>query len=225
MAHEHHGHDEHDHGHGYPAEVEAYRAAKDAHFKHSPASPIPEDARPAFGGIAYFPVDPALRFEDLGLDPYHGSEPVAFHIPTSDGRLRPAHRAGSFSFDLAGEPRPLAAYVLDGGEDGSLFVPFLDATSGHETYGAGRYLDVAAEADGTFVLDFNLAYHPYCVYNPAFSCPLTPAENRLPVAVAAGERLPDERLPDETASDCGDPVSRSTGARSGATRCTSSLPT
>ena len=70
-----------------------------------------------------------------------------------------------------------------------VFLPFLDATSGHETYGAGRYLDLEPDEDGTYAIDFNLAYHPSCVYSPRFSCPLTPAENRLPVRIEAGERL------------------------------------
>ena len=68
-------------------------------------------------------------------------------------------------------------------------MPFLDETSGTVTYGAGRYLDLDPEEDGTYVLDFNLAYHPSCVYDARFSCPLTPAENRLPVRIEAGERL------------------------------------
>jgi uncharacterized protein (DUF1684 family) len=70
-----------------------------------------------------------------------------------------------------------------------LFVPFLDATSGTTTYGAGRYLDLDPEADGSYVLDFNLAYQPYCAYSAAYSCPLTPHENRLAVRIEAGERL------------------------------------
>jgi len=68
-------------------------------------------------------------------------------------------------------------------------VPFIDRTSGTETYGAGRYLDLEPEADGTYWLDFNLAYHPSCVHDPKYSCPLTPAENRLPIRIEAGERL------------------------------------
>ena len=71
----------------------------------------------------------------------------------------------------------------------SVLVPFLDATSGPRTYGAGRYLDLEPEEDGTYSLDFNLAYHPSCVYDIRFSCPLTPAENRLPIRIEAGERL------------------------------------
>jgi uncharacterized protein (DUF1684 family) len=130
--------------------------------------------------------------EDLVLEPYEGDEPVTFEIPTTDGRLRPAERAGVFRFEIDGTPLRLTAYRLataDGAMHESLFVPFLDATTGTETYGAGRYLDIEPEDDGTWVLDFNLAYHPSCVYDPRFSCPLTPPENRLAIRVEAGERL------------------------------------
>ena len=130
-----------------------------------------------------------MRFEGLRLAPYSGTEPSNFQIPTSDGKLRPAHRAGTLTFELGGEPRTLTAYVFDGGDEESLFVPFLDATSGTETYGAGRYLDLEPEDDGTYELDLNFAYHPSCVYDAIFSRPLTPAENRLPVRIEVGERL------------------------------------
>ena len=144
----------------YAAEVQAYRAEKDDVFRHSPASPIPHEVRHDFPGLPYFPVDESLRFESLTLEEYAGDQPTSFQIPTSDGQLKPAHRQGSFSFQIGGEPRRLTAYVLDEGHSHSLFVPFLDATSGHETYGAGRYLDLEPEDDGTYALDFNLAYHP-----------------------------------------------------------------
>lgn len=190
-----HGHD-HDHAeHGtdhdfdYVGAVEDERERKDEWFKASSSSPLPHDVRHDFEGLPYFAVDPALRFEDLALAPYDGDEPSAFQIPTSDGQLRPAHRAGTFTFKHEGEPRRLTAYTLDDGGSESLFVPFLDATSGRETYGAGRYLDLEPEPDGTYALDFNLAYHPYCVYAESYSCPLTPAENRLSTRIEAGERL------------------------------------
>ncbi len=194
-AHSEHEHDhaEHEHDFDYVGAVEDERARKDAWFKSSPSSPLPHEVRHDFQGLPYFAVDPALRFEELGLEPYAGAEPSSFQIPTSDGQLRPAHRAGTFTFEHEGAPRRLTAYTLDGGgESESLFVPFLDATSGHETYGAGRYLDLEPEDDGTYALDFNLAYHPYCVYAESYSCPLTPAENRLPIRIEAGERLPEE---------------------------------
>lgn len=192
-----HLHHEHEHHHralSYAEEVESFRADKDEFFRTNPRSPIPEAERDAFSGLPYYPVDEGRRFEDLRLEPYGGDEPSDFQIPTSDNQLKPAHRAGTFRFDLDGAPMQLTAYTFDGGDGSSLFVPFLDATSGTETYGAGRYMDLEPEDDGSYTLDFNLAYHPSCVYDYRFSCPLTPAENRLRVRVEAGERLATDEL-------------------------------
>ena len=159
-------------------------------FSKAHDSPIPHDQREGFDGLPYFPVDEDLRFEGLALEPYAGDEPTSFQIPTSDGQLRDAERAGTFAFELDGKAQRLTGYRFASGDADSVFVPFLDQTSGTETYGAGRYLDLEPDPeDGTYVLDFNLAYHPSCVYDPRFSCPLTPAENRLSARVEAGERL------------------------------------
>ena len=83
------------------------------------------------------------------------------------------------------------------GYGGGVFLPFADATSGRETYGAGRYLldtikgaDLGSTPDGLTVLDFNFAYNPSCVYSPRYLCPLAPPANRLPMPVRAGERAP-----------------------------------
>ncbi len=189
MAHEHH---EHQHTLTYEDAVRAHRADKDEFFRTSHGSPVPAAERATFEGLPYFEADEAWVVDDLQLEPYEGDEPVSFQIPTTDGRLRPAERAGRFRFQAPGGDGVLTAYRLarsDGTVDESLFVPFLDATTGTETYGAGRYLDIEAEDDGTWTLDFNLAYHPSCVYDPKFSCPLTPAENRLSFRVEAGEKL------------------------------------
>ena len=198
--HRHHEHDQapdehehHQHEHRpieYADAIEEFRAEKDAFFKTSRGSPIPAADREAFTGLPYYPVDPIFRFEARVLEPYAGDEPSNFQIPTSDGKLRAAHRAGILAFELGGEGHALTAYTFDGGDEASLFVPFLDPGSGTETYGAGRYLDLEPEDDGTYTLDFNLAYHPSCVYDMRFSCPLTPRENRLPIRIQAGERLP-----------------------------------
>jgi uncharacterized protein (DUF1684 family) len=192
MTHGDHGHDEHHHEHrvSYEDAVRQFRAEKDEFFRTAPGSPIPSGERATFEGLPYFDVNADFVVDDLALEPYDGSEPSHFEIPTSDGRLRPAERAGVFRFDIGAGPQTLTAYRMAGGDDESLFVPFLDATSGTETYGAGRYLDLTPEEDGSWTLDFNLAYHPSCVYDVKFSCPLTPAENRLPVRIEAGERLP-----------------------------------
>jgi hypothetical protein len=189
-------HSEHEHPHderiSYAAAVQSFRDDKDEYFRSGPGSPLPPAERAAFVGLPYFAVDENLVFEGLGLEPYDGSEPTSFTIPTSDNRLRPAVRAGILRFTVGAVLCSLTAYTFEGGAPGSVFVPFLDGTSGTESYGAGRYLDLDAEDDGTYVLDFNLAYHPSCVYDARFSCPLTPAENRLPVRIEAGERLAED---------------------------------
>ena len=192
-SHDHDHEHEHEHHHHEPVDygdaVRAFRADKDAFFGSNPGSPIPEAERAGFKGLPYFDVDEGLRFEGLPLEPYTGSEPTSFTIPTSDGKLRPAERAGTFRFAPGKVPSTLTAYTFEHDHSGSVFVPFLDGTSGKESYGAGRYLDIDPGADGTYTIDFNLAYHPSCVYDVKFSCPLTPAENRLPVRIEAGERL------------------------------------
>jgi uncharacterized protein len=192
-GHDHGGHDHAGHEHvDYPDAVANYRTEKDEYFRTGHDSPIPHDQRHDFAGLPYFAVDEALRFEGLALEPYSGSEPASFQIPTSDGQLRAAERAGVFHFPIAGTTHALTGYRFADGGSESVFVPFLDTTSGTESYGAGRYLDLYPEDDGTFALDFNLAYHPSCVYDARFSCPLTPAENRLPIRIEAGERLGDD---------------------------------
>ena len=168
-----HDHGAHDHG---------------AHEHDGHADSVPAD--PPFGGLSYFEPDPAYQFEIERPLPYEGSDPVEFEMTTSDGRVRTAFRVATLPFDFDGQALRLHAYRFAGSPEGSLFVPFQDATSGTETYGAARYLDLEVEDDGVVILDFNLAYHPYCAYNESYSCPLPPAENRLPVRIEAGERLP-----------------------------------
>jgi len=186
----HHDNEGHEHEHvPYPDAIQAWRADKDDAFRTALDSPIPEENRLGFLGLPYFPVDESLRFEGLTLEPYAGNEPASFQIETTDGETRPYVRAGSFSFTVNGVAQRLTAYTFDSLASGALFVPFMDATTGTDTYGAGRYLDLDQDDDGTYALDFNLAYHPLCVYDPKYSCPLTPAENRLPIRIEAGERL------------------------------------
>src|SRR5262245_37883754 len=110
---DHHDHDHHEHVLAYPEAVAAFRADKDAFFGNDPHSPIPEAERAAFQGLPYFPVNEALYFDDLRAEPYVGDEPSNFQIPTSDGRLRPAHRAGVLRFELDGATHQLTGYTFD----------------------------------------------------------------------------------------------------------------
>ena len=165
------------------AEWEAWRAAKDSLFQ-SPATPLMPSAQSTFEGLPYFGYDSTFTFA-VTLEPTLQRDTL--RMATSTGEPRDYVRFGSFSFPFEGRRHRLAVFQpIDG--DLRLFLPFADATSGSATYSAGRYLDFDPAPGGRYVLDFNYAYSPYCAYNPRYSCPLPPPENRLPLPVRAGER-------------------------------------
>lgn len=164
-------------------ELQEFRAAKDAFFRDEPESPLPPSMRRTFRGLAYYSEEPALAFR-VAPEPYEEIEVV--EMGTSDGDTREYERWARVGFIVEGMEQSLT--VFRDLNTSSLFLPFVDAGAGTETYGAGRYLDLPVE-DGQLVLDFNYAYHPYCAYNPGYSCPIPPPENRLRVHVRAGERL------------------------------------
>jgi uncharacterized protein len=173
----------------YIKEVQDARAEKDRVYGSDPQT-IPADKRAIFLPLKYYPVDPALKVPaalTLSKD-----RPV-FDMPTSTGTNRKMQRVGVLEFTLQGTQMSLAAFVEDGTQRiTSLFVPFADLTTGMETYSAGRYLDLTPTATGFYVIDFNRAYNPTCAYNPTWECPYPPAENRLKVAIRAGEKAPPE---------------------------------
>lgn len=156
-------------------------------MRESSQSPIPEDKRASFPPLHYFPIDESYRVPaELELI---RSEDV-LEIDTSDGKKRRMRRIGTLGFTLKGQPLTLTAFVDASENDMSrLFVPFGDLTSGTETYPGGRYLDLDRTATGVYDLDFNRAYHPFCLFNPDYVCPIPPKENRLTVPVRAGEKL------------------------------------
>jgi uncharacterized protein len=172
----------------------AFRAARDRLFVEHPASPVPEAERRDFRGVAYFRHAPELALRArLEPDPNARQDP---EVPRSgEGARMPFQRIGWVSFAVDGTTCRLAVYWLDE-YSGGIFIPFRDATNGRETYGGGRYLwDSAKGADlgsngDELTLDFNFAFHPSCVYDPIWSCPLAPQENWLDVPIVAGERLP-----------------------------------
>jgi hypothetical protein len=168
--------------------VTSERRLKDAAFKNGPDSPLPEPDRAGFRGLAYYPIDASLSFRaDLNRHPV----PRKVRIGTNTGEIRDGLRYGWFEFEIQGAAYCLQAYRMEGnsGNKGpSLFIPFKDATSGTETYAAGRYLDLPENTSGVYTLDFNRAYNPYCAYGKNYSCPVPPPENTLPIAIRAGER-------------------------------------
>ena len=189
------------------SELEEFRQRKDEFFRTGDESPLPADERESFAGLKYFPENPALSFlVSLARTP---EEELEFE--TSSGEKKRFKRIGKLGFSVEGQPAQLTLYFHEReiaterkrgqhqAESGSYFLPFRDLTSGQETYGAGRYLEVEEKPrrpDGVgapteasvFELDFNYAYNPYCAYAPNYSCPLPPLENWLKVPIEAGEK-------------------------------------
>lgn len=187
----------------HEAAVLRMRREKDDFFKRHPQSPIEDHA--SFMGLQYFPYDAAYRVP-AAWEP--AASPRMVRIGTSTGDERDYLEAGTLRFTVDGQERTLRGYVAPG-RPHELFVPFRDATSGKESYGAARYMEVEvphhghalidSDASGAassrqrpskpvVVVDFNAAYNPFCAYNEGYSCPLPPRENWLDVPIRAGEK-------------------------------------
>jgi uncharacterized protein (DUF1684 family) len=162
-------------------ELSAYRANKDEYLRTDHHSPIPREYREGFGGLPYFDWDPDLVFT-VPVGPGDGSPTT---IATSDGTERVYHHAGVVRLPIG--DREVSLTLYNTGHPG-FFLPFRDTTSGDETYGSGRYLDIEPNEDGTVTIDFNLAYSPFCAYNDRYSCALPPVGNWLTVPIEAGEK-------------------------------------
>jgi uncharacterized protein (DUF1684 family) len=168
--------------------VLAARRERDLAFKSDSQSPIPVRARAQFHGLDYFPLNPDLRFR-VQLHRYPAPEHI--RIATNTSEIRIGLRYGYFEFRVAGQVCRLQVYRLDDSDNPGkpyLFIPFRDATSGKETYAAGRFLDLPENTTGAYDLDFNRAYNPSCAYGDEFSCPIPPEENRLSIPIRAGEK-------------------------------------
>ena len=163
------------------SELDHYRSEKDDFFANNPQSPFTPEQREDFPGIKYFSENKNLRLE-LQVEEFDVKDPV--EIQTTTGEMRTYNRFGKIHFDVDSEQVSLTVYTTPHGH----FIPFVDSQAGKETYGAGRYIDPEVMPNGNLLVDFNLAYNPYCAYNEAYSCPLTPVENRIPVAIKAGEK-------------------------------------
>jgi len=163
--------------------LKRFRAEKDRVFGEDPHSPLTLEQRRGFRGLAYFDENPALVIKAT-VD--RDVEPGEVRMATSAGDEQVYQRYGIVRFRVDGEAAQVVLYSSDDSDE--LFIPFRDTTSGRETYGAGRYLEVHTHRDDV-TIDFNYAYNPNCAYDPAWSCPLPPAENWLKVPIRAGEKM------------------------------------
>jgi uncharacterized protein (DUF1684 family) len=172
----------------YVAKLREARRQKDQSFHSGPSSPLPTVQQATFAGLRYFP--PATEFRVLARIT---RLPVLLpqSITMSTGSQENYQRWGTAEFELAGQPQKLILLQKAGVVNKELSVLFTDPTNGPQTYAGGRYLDlpIPTAESNEIELDFNQAYSPFCAYNHDYSCPKPPAENRLTVAVTAGEQL------------------------------------
>ena len=172
----------------YGPQLEDFRKEKDHYFRTSINSPIEDKIH--FKGLEYFPPD--SKFKVSGKVIRIPGDSIV-NMRSSDGKKLEYIKYGRVFFSIDSIQYKLVVYQqTDSSQNQKLFLPFSDKTSGEETYISGRYLDLDYPKDHILEIDFNKAYHPYCVYSYKFSCPLPPQENFLNYRLFAGEKLPIE---------------------------------
>jgi uncharacterized protein len=198
-AHEHDGqeHDPHEHVHTFDwrGELEAMRQAAKHYYEHQ-FDWKGQGPPPGFDGPRFYAASTDWRLlAKLDRNAPGAGDHVT--LATSTGKLREMVVAGDLVFDAGGSAQRLTSFLTHDAEGYEmLFVPFRDATSGTETYGAGRYIDAPYDEEADEVeLDFNFAYNPSCAFSPAYDCPYPPPRNKLTIEVRAGEMLPFEKRP------------------------------
>lgn len=157
-------------------------------FADAKKSPLTEKDLGEFKALDFFPIDDSFVVEATFTK---SKNEKSFEMKTTTDRMPLYVKYGEVSFVIKGENFKLNVYQnLDlmkrPGFKNHLFLPFSDLTSGDETYGGGRYIDLEIPKGKTITIDFNQAYNPYCAYNVKYSCPIVPAENNLAIQINAG---------------------------------------
>ncbi|HLW21172.1 MAG TPA: DUF1684 domain-containing protein [Cyclobacteriaceae bacterium] len=170
----------------YIERIEKERERQFKFLKYNLESPLTDEQKDALTALDYYPVDPEYRVRArlLPVD-----QRVMIQIPMTDGTLERYIKQAIAEFELQGKThRLLLLQSANEGDPRNYFLAFADDTSGEETYGGGRFLDVRKDGQNSITIDFNLVYNPYCTYNPDYACPIPPKENLLTIPVRAGEK-------------------------------------
>ena len=170
----------------YTDTIVAHRSEIRDFMKNDAESPLSDSLKANFEDFDYFDPDPAFSIRStVNLIPGN----IILSLPTNTGEVRNYLKYAYATFEISGVQYQLTLFQpVDSENDDRLFLPFGDQTNGEITYGGGRYLDLEPIKGESVTIDFNLAYNPYCAYGADFSCPLPPSENRLPIAINAGEK-------------------------------------
>lgn len=175
-------------------EIMTYQYEQNLKFHNKETSPLTAKDLKKFSALRFYKIDKKFK---VAAKLVKEKDPVVFEMQTTTSRKPLYVKYGTLSFTIDGKEQTLAIYQnKDFDRDPQyrdyLFLPFTDKTSGEESYGGGRYLDVLTtdeNKDGTITIDFNKSYNPYCAYNSNYSCPLTPKENTVSIALKAGVKV------------------------------------
>ncbi|MCF6212754.1 MAG: DUF1684 domain-containing protein [Flavobacteriaceae bacterium] len=174
----------------YEAQIKEFQYRLNVEYSDKKTSPLTDEDFKTFKSLDYFPIDPTYKITASLIYVY---DAPLFKMQTTTNRL-PLYKTYALAkFTLKGKEFEIPIYqsqelILDPKYTDYLFLPFKDLTNGKESYAGGRFLDLELpkKGDTTMVIDFNLAYNPYCAYNHKYSCPIPPDANILDIAIPVG---------------------------------------
>lgn len=171
----------------YLEKIEAERERQFKFIRFNVESPLNDSQKLAFKKLNFYPIDPNYRVK-AKMIPVENKK--VRELPLTDGSVQKyiEHSFVEFSFDGDKTNKLLLLQAMNEPDKRNFFLAFTDETSAKETYGGGRYINARQDGKNSITLDFNLAYNPYCAYNPDFACPIPPKENMLSIAIPAGEK-------------------------------------
>lgn len=170
----------------YIEKIEAERDRQYKFVRYNIESPLTEEQKREFKELNFYPIDPAYKVR-ARMVPVEDKK--VRELPMTDGSKERYIEHAFAEFELGGKTnRLLLLQAMDEPDKRNFFLAFADDTSGGDTYGGGRYINARQDGKNSITIDFNLAYNPYCAYNPDYACPLPPKENLLEIPIEAGEK-------------------------------------
>ncbi|MFN3760033.1 MAG: DUF1684 domain-containing protein [Algoriphagus aquaeductus] len=170
----------------YVEKIEKERERQFKFIRFNIESPLTEEQKKDFKSLTFYEINPSYRVK-ARLVPIESKK--VREVPLTDGSREKYIEHSFAEFELGGKTNKLLLLQSIKETDmRNFFLAFADETSGRETYGGGRFLNVRQDGKNSITIDFNLAYNPYCAYNPDYACPLPPKENLMTIAIEAGEK-------------------------------------